>query len=66
MGYAELYGGGTSWQAYRWQQDTVLAAGYSPRVLGMGMPGWAGNWGSGGLNMRRIGSFVDAVLVPNR
>jgi len=49
MGYAELFGGGPSWQAYRWQQDSVTAAGYSPRVLGMGMPGWAGTWGSGGL-----------------
>jgi hypothetical protein len=49
MGYDALFGGGPGWQAYRWQQDTVMAAGYSPRVLGMGMPGWTGTWGSGGL-----------------
>jgi hypothetical protein len=49
MGYDALYGGGTDWAAYRWQQDTVLAAGYKTYQFQMGMPGWVGNWGSGGL-----------------
>jgi hypothetical protein len=49
MGYDALYGGGTSWQAYRWQQDTVLAAGYHTYQFQMGMPAWVGDWGSGGL-----------------
>jgi Glycosyl hydrolases family 18 len=49
MGYNDLYGGGPDWQAYRWQQDTVLAAGYKTYQFQMGMPGWLGDWGSGGL-----------------
>jgi hypothetical protein len=49
MGYQDLYGGGPDWQAYRWQQDTVLAAGYKTYQFQMGMPGWLGSWGSGGL-----------------
>ena len=49
MGYDQTYGGATGWQAYRWQQDTVLAAGYASHQLQMGMPGWSSDWGSGGL-----------------
>jgi hypothetical protein len=49
MGYDSLYGGGSSWQSYRWQQDTVMAAGYKCNQFDMGMPGWVGTWGSGGL-----------------
>jgi hypothetical protein len=49
MGYNDLYGGGPDWQAYRWQQDTALAAGYKTYQFQMGMPGWLGDWGSGGL-----------------
>jgi hypothetical protein len=49
MGYNELFGGGSGYQAYRWQQDTVLAAGYKTYQFQMGMPGWLGDWGSGGM-----------------
>ena len=48
-GYDALFGGGDDWASYQWQQDTVLAAGYEPREFDMGMPGWTGDWGSGGL-----------------
>jgi Ricin-type beta-trefoil lectin domain/Glycosyl hydrolases family 18 len=54
MGYDALYGGGSDWQAYRWQQDTVLAAGYKTYQFQMGMPGWTGAWGSGGLGTSTI------------
>jgi hypothetical protein len=54
MGYDSIYGGGTSWQAYSWQQDTVLAAGYKTYQFQMGMPGWVGSWGSGGLGTSAI------------
>lgn len=49
MGYDALYGGGSGWPSYRWQQDTALNAGYKNYQFSMGMPGWTGNWGSGGL-----------------
>lgn len=51
MGYDALSGGGggAAWQTYRWQQDTVLAAGYQCNQLDMGMPGWVGSWGAGGM-----------------
>jgi hypothetical protein len=49
MGYDALFGGGSDWQAYRWQQDQGLAAGYRCNQFDMGMPGWTGSWGSGGL-----------------
>jgi hypothetical protein len=54
MGYDALYGGGSGYQAYRWQQDTVLAAGYKTYQFQMGMPGWTGNWGSGGMGTSTI------------
>jgi glycosyl hydrolase family 18 (putative chitinase) len=51
MGYDGLSGGGCGevWQPYRWQQDSVLAAGYKCHQFDMGMPGWTGTWGCGGL-----------------
>jgi hypothetical protein len=51
MGYDGLSGGGCGevWQPYRWQQDMVLAAGYRCDQFDMGLPGWTGNWGCGGL-----------------
>jgi len=64
MGYDALFGGGADWQAYRWQQDTVMAAGYSSRILGMGMPGWTGTWGSGGLGTS-VQAHMNELLSGN-
>ncbi len=60
MGYDSLYGGGTSWQAYSWQQNTVLAAGYKCNQFDMGMPGWTGSWGAGGLGTSTL-AHVDEL-----
>jgi len=51
MGYDGLYGGPgpSEWNAYKWQQDKALAAGYKSHQFDMGMPGWLGTWGQGGL-----------------
>ena len=51
MGYEALFGGpgDDAWGAYKWQQDTALAAGYSYGQFDMGMPGSMGSWGKNGL-----------------
>ena len=56
MGYDGLSGGGCGevWQPYRYQQDTVLAAGYRCDQFDMGMPGWTGTWGCGGLGTNTL------------
>jgi Glycosyl hydrolases family 18 len=64
MGYDQIYGGGTSWQAYSWQQDTVLAAGYKTYQFQMGMPGWLSDWGSGGLGTNAL-AHVNELLSGN-
>jgi len=64
MGYDALYGGGQSWAAYRWQQDTALAAGYRSDQFDMGMPGWTGTWGSGGMGTTVI-AHLNELLSGN-
>jgi len=51
MGYDGLYGGAgdTTWNSYKWQQVTAQAEGYTYGEFAMGMPGWMGTWGEGGL-----------------
>ncbi|MBN1412915.1 MAG: hypothetical protein JW969_18890 [Spirochaetales bacterium] len=61
MGYEALFGGGAGWQAYRWQQDAAIAAGYVPGQFSMGMPSWLGEWGSGGLGIDIV-SHINELL----
>lgn len=66
MGYDALSGGGGSdpWQTYQWQQDTALSAGYKNYQFEIGMPGWLGTWGSGGLGTAPI-DHVSEILSGN-
>ncbi len=64
MGYDWLYGGGPGEQSYQWQQNTALNAGYQNYQFEMGMPGWAGSWGSGGLGSGVL-AHVNELLSGN-
>jgi hypothetical protein len=61
MGYDALFGGGSGWQGYRWQQDQGLAAGYRCNQFDMGMPAWLGSWGSGGMGTSAL-AHVNELL----
>lgn len=64
MGYGSLYGDGPDWQSYKWQQDTVLAAGYTNVQFEMGLPGSTGEWGATGSESSTL-SHLNELLSGN-